>query len=272
MSRWPLVGATRWVAQGVGSSEPGTECGLKVVGLHLENLEKENVMIKKLSKSGGFTLIEIIIVLAIIGMLAGILAPTMVKYVQSAKLRRATEDVKMIGTSIGNFYNDLGEWPIWKDGSAMIGTGTTATAYSILRFGTIDTTAGATLGDVTSADATAGGGWTAALLTGTDQTSGAKHLWINDPDIDGTSGTATDYPDAADLKYAWRGPYIEQFRPDPWGNNYLVNVIQLWPANEQGTGVCYVLSAGPDKVLQTAYVQAGPNMTITGDDIVFRIK
>lgn len=216
-------------------------------------------MIKKLSKSGGFTLIEIIIVLAIIGMLAGILAPTMVKYVQSAKLRRATEDVKMIGTSIGNFYNDLGEWPVWRSGAAMTGGGTALTAWSRLQFGVINMTTG----NITSPDATAGAtGWDVAAG---DTDSGAHHLWMNVPVYPNNVTDPT-------LKYAWRGPYIEQFRADPWGNNYLVNTIQIWPANEQGNGVCYVICAGPNKAYETAYVQAGPNMVVAGDDIVFRIK
>ena len=202
-------------------------------------------------------------------MLAGILAPTMVKYVQSAKLRRANEDVKMVGTAIGSFYNDLGEWPVWRAGNAMTGAGTAATAWSILKGpGRLPT---------------AGSGWTATLL-GTADTSGtddcllASHLGINDTDgngvstIGGVSGTATAYPDDVSLKYAWRGPYIEQFRADPWGNAYLVNVIELWPGSETGTGPCYVLCAGPNKAIETTYAQTGPAMTVGGDDIVFRIK
>ncbi|MDI6761224.1 MAG: prepilin-type N-terminal cleavage/methylation domain-containing protein [Candidatus Brocadiaceae bacterium] len=216
-------------------------------------------MIKKLSKSGGFTLIEIIIVLAIIGMLAGILAPTMVKYVQSAKLRRATGDVKMIGTAMGNFYNDLGEWPVWKDGTAMDTGGAVATAWSILLFGDINTTTGA----ITSDNAAEGSGWTDLnFADATLTSSGAQHLWLNTPV----------YPTGATLKYAWRGPYLEQFRTDPWGNNYAVNTIQLWPANEQGNAPCYVICAGPNKAFETTYAQPGPNMIVGGDDIVFRLK
>ncbi|HHT9155744.1 MAG TPA: type II secretion system protein, partial [Candidatus Tripitaka sp. YC43] len=70
------------------------------------------------NSSSGFTLIEVIIVLAIIGLLASVLTPTMVRYVQNSKLRRVTKDVGLIGAAIGAFYNDLGDWPIWQVGTA----------------------------------------------------------------------------------------------------------------------------------------------------------
>ncbi|MBI5125054.1 MAG: type II secretion system protein, partial [Planctomycetes bacterium] len=70
------------------------------------------------NSSGGFTLIEVIIVLAIIGLLAAVLTPTLARYVQNSRLRRATQDVKLIGAAIAAFYNDLGDWPIWQVGTA----------------------------------------------------------------------------------------------------------------------------------------------------------
>ncbi len=210
---------------------------------------------KKLSKSGGFTLIEIIIVLAIIGMLAGILAPTLVKYVQSAKLRRATDDVKMIGTAIGNFYNDMGEWPVWAAGNAMTSAGT---MYNLLRGP----------GDDPGMDADIPA-WT---LSGATVSDLEDHLGTNDPNGNGTPNEAADYPITG--RNAWRGPYIEQFRADPWGNAYLVNVEFVQPANEQGQTATFVLSAGPNESVETEYDQTAgaPGMTVGGDDIVFRIK
>ena len=181
-------------------------------------------------------------------------------------------DVKSIGTAIGSFYNDMGEWPVWRSRADMTGVGsngTALTAWSVLKFGTITST-----GALGASARDAGVGTTAWTLAGADQMSGARQLWTNDPNDSGTS-TVLDYltnAEDATAKFAWRGPYLEQVRSDPWGNNYLVNVIQLWPVSETNNDACFVLCAGPNKTLETEYGQVGPTLAVGGDDIVFRIK
>lgn len=66
------------------------------------NRDPANLGGKGLAIAGVATAGTSIFFLAIIAI--GILVPTTVKYAQSAKLRRATEDVRVIGTAKGNFY------------------------------------------------------------------------------------------------------------------------------------------------------------------------
>jgi len=191
----------------------------------------------------GFTLIDVIIVLAIIGLLASIIVPTMVRYIQSSKLRRATKDVELIGGAIGAFYNDLGDWPVWQVGTArQSGDAKAALLYGP---GTLPGQSGPPSGD------------TADTLL--------NQLGINTPVYPTNVGDPT-------LQYAWRGPYLEQFRADPWGHAYLANVKFLWPGNEQGNKPVFVLSSGPNRAMDTDFDQTGPNMVAGEDDIVYRIK
>ena len=203
---------------------------------------------KKFGGTGGFTLIEIVIVLAIIAVLAGILAPTLTRYVGDARTRKAEADTRNLGAAIGKFYADTGNWPVWFSSANM---NTNALKYDLL-----------VSADGARADQATG-------ITGWDETiTGAAKDTFTDQLIDNVPAYSTSG------RRGWKGPYLghESATADPWGTKYYANVEFLRPSEVGGAKPVVVLSAGPNKLIETVFDQAGPGLTVCGDDIIFRVK
>jgi prepilin-type N-terminal cleavage/methylation domain-containing protein len=174
----------------------------------------------------GFTLIEIVIVIAVIAILAGIATPSIVKNIRDSRIARTKADTKEIASTIASFYTDVGRWPSTD--------GTNDLVYLASE-----------TGDMPAAG-TGVTGWTGNSDTFTDQ------LIDNDPSYTTTG------------EFAWRGPYQTEFGTDPWGKRLLCNVGSL---SAGSTTPVYVLSAGPDGILQTDV-----GALLAGDDVGFRIQ
>jgi general secretion pathway protein G len=70
-----------------------------------------------------FTLVELIVVIAVIGILAAIIAPNAFKAIEKSKIARAAEDIRAIrGASMG-YYADTGTWPMLGIGDARRASG-----------------------------------------------------------------------------------------------------------------------------------------------------
>lgn len=185
--------------------------------------------------SKGFTLIEIIVILAVISILVAILAPTVLKYIADAQTNRAQEDVRIISAMLNDLIKDTGQYP----GNKLFGDTFICGPGTQPSTGTV---------------------W----CTAANSKQLSNHLIVNNPDEDATSGEATDdYRPTGTFR--WKGPYVQGLNEDPWGNAYAINASTLVGGNTSPT---WVISAGPDGVFQTATTAT----TVSSDDIGIRIK
>jgi general secretion pathway protein G len=137
----------------------------------------------KISSEKGFTLIEVIVVAAIIAILAGILVPLILKEIDESKITRAAGDLRSIFTAMIVLRKDTGQWPQLTGGEC-------DPAVTLLKGN------GDLPGDL--------------LDTGYDtETTGSfdDHL----------------LRDANGCYNNWKGSYLTVVNADPWGNSYLLN-------------------------------------------------
>ena len=207
-------------------------------------------MKKKYNK--GFSLIEIVVVLAIMGVIAAFLTPMLFNYLSESKLRRAQADARTIAAAIGQFNTDTGLYPI----------------YSLLPANNTNATVKVLVTDGNDAVEGSAGAWNTGA-------AGVRSTLENPLHIGVLTDGSTLYNSASGVKKPneWRGPYMSDFKADSWGNKYYVSTEGM----KSGVAkAAFVLSAGPDGLIQTVLSQNVGTGTVAfsvgGDDIVQRIK
>lgn len=85
-----------------------------------------NTLIRK-RREGGFTLLELLVVLAIMGMLAAIIAPQVIRYLGSSRTSTAKVQIQYIMQGMELFRLDVGRYPTQQEGlQALVAAPTTA--------------------------------------------------------------------------------------------------------------------------------------------------
>ncbi|MGE3174645.1 MAG: type II secretion system protein GspG [Planctomycetota bacterium] len=195
--------------------------------------------------TAGFTLVEVIVVLAVVLLLTGIAVPMISGYMDDGRRARAEAELKVLASAVTSFYKDVGVWP------ARSSAGTNNTLYVLCTGTTVPTTNQFSNNNALNR-------W---LMDGTHGDTLDNHLLSNTPG--GATGGA--YPTTGAVR--WRGPYTAGSSPlDPWGRPYLVTVRSGTSTSTSNYKRLYVLSAGPNGRIDTV-----ANLTATtdlaGDDL-----
>lgn len=205
----------------------------------------------------GFSLVEIVVAIGVVALLTGVISIMAISYVRSGRIARALSDVMNIGSAIQKFETDMARHPMFT--SASLGGGTLPeSAANVVRL--------EGPGDLGSEDAMSA--WTAASPTDSDCATNCTTDTIASQLVSNTPGYPTSLLPVK--PFQWRGPYLNKLEADPWGNKYLVNIIN---AKSTSTDAVFVLSPGPNGKIETAFnLPQSANFGPGGDDILYRIK
>ena len=196
-------------------------------------------------KSKGFTLIELAVVLAIISVLAAVLTPIVVGYLDQARLARAQADVRTIADAIKMYRNDTGVYPFF-DTSMAANSGNTADIAGNKAMVASASASGSDISTETSTTATT-----------------TLEVYLN-TNVMGRSTTAT----GGRVKFG--GPYIGTIESDPWSKKYYVDAGNL---GADSLNWAFVVSAGPDGLITTSKIQPKTGtFAAGGDDLVAPIR
>ena len=192
----------------------------------------------------GFTLIELILVVAVVAVLAAILVPTVFSILDESGVTKGQADVKAIAGATVKFRQDLGEFPT-RDSDL-------DAEVNLLYSGIVEpaSTDFTPSGYPTGFDCGAGEceGFDFAFVTNATTVSGQAYS---------TSG-----------KKRWKGPYISENSVDEFDTPYIVYTRRLRRSGGVTTERAWVVFAGENKVYETT-----PGHTSAqGDDFVFLIK
>jgi hypothetical protein len=247
-----------------------------------------------MTSNRGLSLVEVTIMLLVLMLLTGVLAPSITDFVNDARWVKVKEDCEAIGISVARLTRDVG--PCLKfngtDGCSK------ANRVDILASDgpdvlTTDLAGSATVPYSSSAISPGAINWDndSDVLVGDRM---ENQFAINAPAYLTPQASGGSTPVGPLFGLGWRGAYLSSpIGPDPWGHRYLVNTAFLAAATDAGSSSAsammailpsngsnwmnkdvFCLSAGPNGRYETPFggCQSADGTCREGDDFVYVIS
>jgi general secretion pathway protein G len=79
-------------------------------------IDQRRIRSENQSGQAGFTLVEMLVVLAIIALITTLVAPQILRYLGSAKVDTAQAQIRSIGSALELYFIDVGSYPTTEEG------------------------------------------------------------------------------------------------------------------------------------------------------------